>query len=284
MKKQKPANLLILLAILFLARIALTQAGRAAAQIGEAPAWLAPTLLAGAGLIGGGMALLVVILAILYGKKARTWLAQMFDFGDDEAKANEPSPQTITADLVKTVVSLERNGAKSANLVQDAYTQALALAEICKRLQRRSAEQGRAIETLSEALQAVTLGEPLKIQEAAGLVSDTHIANLMLLAGQDANPGYWQDVSGLIAVQLGAARKWQAEYRRLSSALIAEVSSIKARLMTISAQVEIAEAAKPLLEAKGNLETAGRLLRVPTAEAASSAPAWLMLPAEVSRD
>lgn len=269
----KLTTLLIVCGMLFLIKIALAQAGLAAAEgIEDAPTWLAPTLLALANIAGAGLVLGLVVMAVVYGRDIYAWLQSLLDGDGQDAPTNSPQddkPQAITRDLYRTVVGLERHGSESGELVTSATSQTLALVEICKQLQRRAAEHAEITYSLAEALKAVTSGDPLKIKEAAGAVRDQHISGLMLLSSQETDPEYWESVSGLIATQLGAARRWQTEYRKLAGALIGEVAGIKVRLMAVTANLEVAEAGRPLLEAKVNLENAGRILRAPVHEAAS---------------
>lgn len=100
-------------------------------------------------------------------------------------------------------------------------------------------------------------------------MKDKHIRNLILLPYSEGHADYWAGTSNLLATQLGAAERWQSEYSKMAVSLMAEASQIKTGLTAALAHIEAAETARPLLQAKVNLETAGRYLRLPVSEQAS---------------
>jgi len=115
---------------------------------------------------------------------------------------------------------------------------------------------------LDMALTAIASGDTSEIARAAGNARDEHIRTLMLLPFEQGDERYWQNITRLIAVQLGTSERWQDEYSQLAANLIAEVSVIKTRLIAISAQIEVAQIARPLLQAKVSLDETTRYLRL----------------------
>lgn len=278
-KRLNPVSFFVILAVLYIARIGLTYAGQAASEIESAPVWLSPTL-TGLGYIAGAAMLVVTLaLALAYGKEAIGWLKGIFDL-EDQDKAQPESDgnraEAISRDLVQTVVSLDRHGGKSADLIESVESQTAALVEIVKKLAIKSTDLSEVAESFNVAIEAIVSEDPKQIALAAGKVRDRHIRNLMLLPFSQGNNAYWENAMNLIATQLGSAQRWQAEYSKMAVSLMGEVSQIKTGLTAALAHIEAAETARPLLQAKVNLETAGRYLRLPVSE--QSSPARLLGP------
>lgn len=270
-KRIKTVTLFTSLIALTLLKVALTQGGQAAAKIPSMPDWAAPTLLGASNVIGAVVFIGVALLLPMYGKK---WLPKLFaeDLQGEsrvETGAVEQADEarSLTKNLALTVANLERYGNKSSELVQGAQLQTVALVELIKTLSRNSYEMAEAAKSFNFALDALSANNPAEIARAAGKVKDEHIRTLMLQPYNQTGEMYWQNISRLVAAQLGTAERWQAEYSQLASGLIAEVSVIKTRLIAVTAQIEAAKVARPLLQARVNLDETTRYLRTPSSEA-----------------
>lgn len=280
--KLNPTNFFIILAVLWLSRIGLNYAGQSASEIESSPVWLSPALTGMGHLAGAAMFIVALALGLAYADKVIAWLKSAFDFETDQAqeKAQPESDgnraEAITRDLAETIISLDRHGARSGDLIISVESQTAALVEIVKKLAIKSTDLASVAASFNFALEAIAGEDSKQIALAAGKVKDKHIRNLMLLPYDQGDSAYWQNAMTLIATQLGNAERWQGEYSKMAVSLMAEVSQIKTGLTAALAQIEAAETARPLLQAKVNLETAGRYLRLPTSEQAH--PARLFAP------
>lgn len=253
---------------LWISRIILHNAAQATAQIDSIPNWISPILTSIANLTGALLVLAILGLIGLYLKQGLTWLTKS-DSAQSEKQAGETDQaQALTKDLTQTVISLERYGQRSESLLIEAERQTLALVELVKGLTRKSSEMGQIAASFEYALDALATDDPKQIALAAGRVKDEHIRHLMLLPYDQGDSAYWQHIITLVAVQLGNAQRWQAEYSQLSVGLMGEVSIIKTKLVAVAAQIEAAQVARPLLQAKVNLDSVGQYLRLSTNETA----------------
>lgn len=266
---KRKAALFTILALLFLFRVTANYAAQVTAQIENTPAWL-PLFLGGlASLAGALMVIVIIALVIVYGRKLIDWLSDLLaaeDEGEESGGASKQARTPVTKDLYQTVASLERHGNQSSKLIDDATSQTAALVEIVKNLQKEAAAMGRKATSLGEALNALQGGDSVEIKRAGGQVQDSHIKSLMLLASEQADDAYWRNVTELVAAQLGDAENWQSNYAQMAASLMAEVSEIKTRLNAASAHITVTEAARPLLQAKVNLDQAANILRIPISE------------------
>lgn len=272
LNKLNPTKFFIILAVLYLARIGLSYAGQAANDIESVPVWLSPTLTGLAHITRAAMVIVALALVLAYGDKIIAWLKSAFDFeadpDPDQGQPEQKQAEAITRDLSQAVISLDRHGAESGELIESVESQTSALVEIVKKLAIKSTDLASVAASFKFALEAIASKEPTKIALAAGKVKDRHIRNLMLLPYTEGNADYWASTSNLIATQLGNAERWQSEYSKMAVSLMAEVNQIKTGLTAAMAQIEAAETARPLLQAKVNLDQAGRYLRLPTGEQA----------------
>lgn len=278
----KATALLIVLAGLWLLKIIFSQAARAAVAVEAAPEWLGPALTAFSGVLGAVIFIVVVALVAMHGRKFITLLTSAFTPAETEAAADK-TPETggreataLTKDLSKTVVALERYGDKSGELVREAQLQTAALVGLVKALATKATDMAAVAESFQGAFTAINTADPIQVAQAAGRVKDGHIRDLMLLPYEQGDAAYWQNVSRLIASQLGAAERWQNEYSKMAGSLMGEVATIKTRLIAASAHIEMARAARPLLQAQVNLDTAAHHLRIPVSE--GSSPTRLFAP------
>lgn len=276
--KSKTAALVISLVILWLLKIVFSQASQAARAVETAPEWLSPALGAFSSVLGAVAFIALLGLVAMHGRQLISLIISAFtDAPENPAEKpapGEPDPDReaagMTKDLAKTVLALERYGSKSYNLIQDAQLQTVALVDLVKMLSAKSAEMQQSAESFREALEAIAGNDRLQMAHAAGKVRDQHIRDLMLQPETEADYSYWQNVSRLIATQLGNAERWQDEYAKLSGSLMSEVTTIKTRLTAVAAHVEMAQAARPLLQAQTNLDTAARYLRISVGERSSA--------------
>ena len=247
--------------ILLIIDIALTQAGQVAAQISALPEWVAPVLSGLSNLLGAMM--LIALLFWLFNRVKAVlpgWLKALQ--ADDTPAEADNDAQILTRDLAMTVSKMQRSGDKSGTLIQDTQRQTAALVDLIKSLSRKSRAMAEQAQSLDEALTAIVSHDAIQIAKAAGAVKDEHIRTLMLEPYENTPAGYWETVSRLVATQFGTAQRWQREYAQLSANLIAEVSTIKARLTAVIAQLDAAEVARPLLQARVNLDTTTQFLCV----------------------
>lgn len=275
--KSKTMTLIVSLIILWLLKIVSSQAAQAASTIETSPEWLAPVLGAVSSVLGAIALVVLLGLVVMHGRQLIALITSAFTDPDNQTEKsgpNEPGPDKeavgATKDLAKTVLAMERYGNKSGDLIKDAQLQAVALVDLVKALSAKSAEMRQNAESFREALEAIVGNDYLQMAHAAGKVRDQHIRDLMLQPEGEADHTYWQNVSRLIATQLGNAERWQDEYAKLSGDLMGEVTAIKTRLIAVAAHVEVAQAARPLLQAQINLDTAARHLRISVGERAST--------------
>lgn len=266
-KRIKTTALFIILITLGILNVILAQVGQVAAEISIAPDWIAPTLSGIATILGVVLFVGITVLLITYGVK---WLpAFLSDEASEKDKAakvaieNAEEARSLTKDLARTVANLEKHGDKSGALVNEAKLQTVALIELIKTLSRNAYSMTQTAKSLQLALAAIESNNPLKITRTAGSTKDEHIRTLMLLPFEQGDERYWQNIARLIAVQLGTSERWETEYSQLAASLIAEVSVIKTRLVAVSAQIEVAQIARPLLQAKVNLDETTKYLRLP---------------------
>lgn len=253
--------------ILLIIEIALTQAGQVAAQISALPEWVTPVLRGLGNLLGAMM--LIALLFWLF-NRAKAFLPEWLNAMDDAPAEADNDAQILTRDLAMTVSKMQRKGDKSGTLIQDTQRQTAALVDLIKSLSRKSRAMAEQAQTLDEALSAIASHDAIQIAKAAGAVKDEHIRTLMLEPYENTPAGYWETVSRLVATQFGTAQRWQREYAQLSANLIAEVSTIKARLTAVIAQLDAAEVARPLLQARVNLDTSAQFLRIASDESVTA--------------
>ena len=266
-KRIKTTALFIILITLGILNVILAQAGQVAAEISIAPDWIAPTLSGIATILGVVLFVGITVLLITYGAKwLPAFLSDEAPEKDEAAKVaieNAEEARSLTKDLARTVANLEKHGDKSGALVNEAKLQTVALIELIKTLSRNAYSMTQTAKSLQLALAAIESNNPLKITRTAGSTKDEHIRTLMLLPFEQGDERYWQNIARLIAVQLGTSERWETEYSQLAASLIAEVSVIKTRLVAVSAQIEVAQIARPLLQAKVNLDETTKYLRLP---------------------
>lgn len=221
--------------------------------------WIIPTIIV----------IILTVLALVYGRDAATLLKSLLRRPAPKPDADAEQAKTVTRNLAQTVEALDKSGCQSRDLLVSTQAQTAALVELVKALAGKSRDYARIAASLDQALEAVAGGDPLQIARVAGAVADSHIRSLLVVSPELVSPEYWQGAAALIATQAGAATRWQEEYSRLATGLIGEIAHIKTGLLALQANIDAAEAARPLLMARLNLGQAGRYLRISVGETTS---------------
>lgn len=196
-------------------------------------------------------------------------LAETHSEAPVESKAIVESVRNMATVLAR--VEQDRNAATL--LMGEAQTQSTMLVSLIKAIARKADDYDRQIETLSNAMTAITGGNPLDVAQAAGKVSDAHIQSLMLTDVHDSD--YWLNVNRVIAAQSGSLQRWSAGYRRFAARLLLDFGRLKAQLTTLEAAGDLVDVARPLVTVQTNLNAAGNYLQLknrPGLEAAEVLP------------
>ncbi len=247
--------------------------------------WFMPMMQAVAS-IANGLALLVIVagLGVFVVKAVQMYAPGLLNFGQADTQDNSLDrlatqvddlnqtpqvPQQMQAvriprtlqGLEHILTTIEKDSSQAAILVQDAEEYTDVLVDLIKAIVRRAEGMETEQEYLTTAATAIKSRDEMEIAEAAGLVRDNQIREMML-ADVNLSNDYWVSVMKLVATQLGTLRQWEEAYNTYASQLISEVSSQKTRLAALKASIELLETAPAVLLIERGLDDAKRLLRL----------------------
>jgi len=279
------ATSLIVAAVVFW--LLATAAGYAGRVVGasEEAGWLALALLL-ANQVGRGLAGLLLAwacwsLAVRLAGMVGPWLLGLAEVEEVEisppSQGPEEAPQIegTMEGLRKALAGLEEDSGQAGALIADARQRAAVLARLVKSIAVKAEEMRLEAEALDVALAAIAGEDAIQIARAAGGVRDEQIQELMLASVSTGS--YWAGVGRVVAAQLGTLSQWAAGYDRFAERLLGEVSTAKARLAALSASLELAGAARPLVEVRLMLDEAEGYLQLDSRpglrEAARTLPA-----------
>lgn len=207
--------------------------------------------------IYGGITLIVLTGLFILGLK----LFKFFKSKDEQDSLTEASPIGLAMQNLSTILAeMERDASKASLLILDAETYTQTLVNLIQGIALKAEAMAEEIDTLNLALSAIAEQDPLQIAKSAGRVRDTHIRTLML--GRVRNLDYWQNTAMLVSAQVGTLVQWEKGYRTFAGNLLAEVSKAKSQLVAQSAALELAGAARPLLQTQANLNEAQACLQL----------------------
>jgi len=237
------------------------------------------------GTIGKGVAwLMALVLVWRLAVKAWRWIAPAVD-GEEAQPESAAQPQSEPAEageiatslqaLTTTLAQVEQDKNAATLLMTDARTQSTLLVAMIKAIAQKAEAYERQGEELDEAMAAIADGDPVKVAQAAGRVSDQHIRELMLCDVKD--PGYWQNVARTIAAECGTLQQWAEGYKRFSGRLLLDFSRAKAQLTALNAASDLVDVARPLATINRNVDAASKHLQLngrPGLAAAGELPAF----------
>jgi hypothetical protein len=166
-----------------------------------------------------------------------------------------PAIEQNLAGLDHILAGFEQDASAASLNLLDAYQYASNLVALIRGIVLKAEAMQAEVATLQAAIEAVLAQDALRLAAAAGQVEDRHIRELLLCDAQLSN-SYWLGVTRLISTQLGTIEQWSAAYDKFAAQLITEVSSQKARLAALTATLELANTARPLLLAQEALNQA----------------------------
>ena len=169
-------------------------------------------------------------------------------------------PRTLQG-LGHILAAIEKDSSQAAKLVQDAEEYTAVLVDLIKAIVHKAEGMELEREHLTTASAAIRNRDEMEIAQAAGLIRDNHVREMMLAEINMAN-GYWVSVMKVIATQLGTLKQWEEAYNTYAAQLLTEVSSQKTRLAVLRASIELLETAPAILLIERGLDDAQQLLQL----------------------
>lgn len=174
--------------------------------------------------------------------------------GKGKGEEMQQIEQTVGG-LARILADVEQDSSKASTLLCDAEKYTETLVALIKAIVLKAQTMRAEVFQLQAASEAIASGDLMQIAQAAGNVKDSHIRSLML-CNMPAGGGYWIDLTRMVSAQLGTLEQWSANYDTFASHLVNEVAAQKTRLTALSASLELAGTARPLLGIQANLDEA----------------------------